>query len=160
MLDLGEQLRLAMRHWPTGVTVVTTQYGEQRHGMTVNSFTSVSLEPAIVAVTLANITRTYALFRQSEILGITILDEAQADISDRFAGRIPEDGDRFSGLETFTLLTGAPMLVGGLAHIDCRLRAGHPLEQSTLYLLDVVAAQPTEKTRPLIYYNRGYHQLP
>jgi len=159
-LDLGEQLRLAMRHWPTGVTVVTTQMSAQRHGMTVNSFTSISLEPAVVSVTLANDTRTCGLFQKSHILGITILNEDQAEISDRFAGRIPEDSDRFSGLETFTLVTGAPLLAGGLAFIDCRLRASLPLELSTLYLLDVVAAMPSEKTRPLIYYNREYHQLP
>ncbi len=160
MLDLGEQLRLSMRHWPTGVTVVTSQLGEQRHGMTVNSFTSVSLEPPVVSVTLANDTRTYRLLRQSGILAITILNEDQAEISDRFAGRIPEDGDRFVGLETFPLETGAPLLSGGLAFIDCRVRSTHPLALSTLFLLDVVAAQPSALTRPLIYYNRGYHQLP
>ena len=115
----------------------------------------------MVSVTLANNTRTYRLVsNQSGILGITILNEDQAELSDRFAGRIPEDGDRFAGLETFTLLTGAPMLSGGLAFIDCRVRSAHPLELSTLFLLDVVAAQPSAKTRPLIYYNRGYHQLP
>jgi flavin reductase (DIM6/NTAB) family NADH-FMN oxidoreductase RutF len=149
-----------MRHWPTGVAVVTSQLAGFRHGMTVNSFTSVSLEPPVVAVTLANETRTCALLRQSGILGITILSESQAAISDRFAGRGLEDSDRFAGLETFTMITGAPLLIGGLAYLDCRVRASHPLERSTLFLLDVVAARPTTLSRPLVYFSREYHQLP
>jgi flavin reductase (DIM6/NTAB) family NADH-FMN oxidoreductase RutF len=160
MTDLGEQLRQCMRHWPTGVTIVTSQFENHRHGMTVNSFTSISLEPPVVSVTLADNTRTSQLLLQSEILGITILSENQAELSDRFAGRIPEDGDRFAGLETFSQVTGAPFLAGGLAYLDCRLRASHPLGPSTLFLLDVVAARPTPMDHPLVYFNRGYHKLP
>jgi flavin reductase (DIM6/NTAB) family NADH-FMN oxidoreductase RutF len=160
MSQSGENLRLAMRHWPTGVTVVTSRFGNTCHGMTVNSFTSISLEPPVVSITLANSTRTYQLVCMSGIAAITILNEDQAEISDRFAGRIAEDGDRFAGLETFGLVTGAPLLVGGLSFLDCRVRAQHPLEMSTLFLLDVIAAQPSERNRPLVYFNRGYHLLP
>ncbi len=159
MSQAGENLRQSMRHWPTGVTVVTSQFGDIRHGMTVNSFTSVSLEPPVVSVTLANATRTYQLVCQSGVMAITILNEDQGEISDRFAGRIPEDGDRFADLETFSLVTGAPLLVGGLSFLDCRVRAQLPLELSTLFLLDVIAAQPSEQNRPLVYFNRGYHLL-
>jgi flavin reductase (DIM6/NTAB) family NADH-FMN oxidoreductase RutF len=160
MSDLGELLRQSMRHWPTGVSVVTSHFENQCHGMTVNSFASVALEPPIVLFTLAHATRTYSLVIQSGIAGITILGEDQAAVSDRFAGRIPEDGDRFAGLSTFHLVTGAPLLAGGLAFLDCRVREVHPLEHSTLFLMDVVAAQPAEDGRPLLYFNRGYHKLP
>lgn len=160
MFELGEQLRQCMRHWPSGVTVVTSRFGAERHGMTVNSFTSVSLNPPVVTVTLANDTRTCKMLLKSGILGITILSEDQAGISERFAGHVAEEGNRFDGLELFTITTGAPMLVGGLAHLDCRVRAVHPLDLSTLFLLDVIAAQPSTLTRPLVYFNRGYHQMP
>ena len=159
MSQSGENLRLSMRHWPTGVTVVTSCFGDIRHGMTVNSFTSISLEPPVVSITLANSTRTCQLVRQSGIVAITILNEDQGEVSDRFAGRIPEEGDRFAGLDTFSLVTGAPLLVGGLSYLDCRVRAQHPLELSTLFLLDVIVAQPSERNRPLVYFNRGYHLL-
>lgn len=55
---LPDLLRQSMRHWVAGVTVVSSQYDGLRHGMTVNSFTSVSLDPPLVTVTLANDTRT------------------------------------------------------------------------------------------------------
>jgi flavin reductase (DIM6/NTAB) family NADH-FMN oxidoreductase RutF len=159
MSEIGELLRQSMRHWPTGVTVVTSVSGAHRHGMTVNSFASVSLEPAVVAVTLSHTTRTYSLIVESGVAGITILSADQSEISDRFAGRIPEDGDRFAGLETFTLTSGAPMITGGLAFLDCRIRFTHRLEYSTLFLLDVLSALPVEGGSPLVYHNRGYHQL-
>ncbi len=160
MSDLGEQLRQCMRRWPTGVSVVTSQMESNGQGMAVNSFASVSLQPPMVVFTLAHATRTYQLVMQSGTAGITILSEAQAALSDRFAGRIPEDGDRFAGLETFELITGAPLLNGGLAHLDCRVRSSISMENSTLFLLDVVATHPGEDGRPLIYFDRSYHQLP
>jgi flavin reductase (DIM6/NTAB) family NADH-FMN oxidoreductase RutF len=159
MSDLGELLRECMRRWPTGVSVVTSRMGTIRHGMTVNSFASVSLDPPMVVFTLASITRTHALVLQSGAAGISVLSEDQAELSDRFAGRIPEDGDRFDGLATFELVTGAPLLVRGLAHLDCRVHTHIPLENSTLFLMDVVAARLGSDTRPLIYFQRGYHKM-
>ena len=53
-----EQLRAAMRAWTSGVTVVTAAYRGEQHGMTVNSFTSVSLEPPLIIISLQDTTRT------------------------------------------------------------------------------------------------------
>ena len=159
MSELGEDLRRALRHWVTGVTVVTSQSGDVRHGMTVNSLASVSLEPPVILITLQHATRTYALVSQSRIVGITFLGESQTELSDRFAGKIPEDGDRFKGLETFTWKTGAPLISGGTAYLDCRVRSVYPLDQSTLFILDVVAARPATEEMPLAYFNRLYHRL-
>jgi len=85
----AEMVRHAMRHWTTGVAVVTARLDDQIHGMTVNSFTSISLEPPLVSATLAAGTRTQSLVEQTGVFGVTILSEGQADISDRFAGRMP-----------------------------------------------------------------------
>ncbi len=159
MSDLGEDLRRALRHWASGVSIATSEFEGVRHGMTVNSLASVSLEPPVILMTLQHATRTYELVRQSKIVGITFLGEGQAALSDRFAGKIPEDGDRFSGLETFTWKTGAPLIAGGTAYLDCQVRSVYPLEQSTLFILDVVAARPAADDLPLVYFNRLYHRL-
>ncbi len=159
MSDLGEDLRRALRRWVTGVSIVTSQLDGVRHGMTVNSIASVSLEPPVILLTLQNSSRTYELVSQSKIVGITFLGESQAEISDRFAGRNPEDIDRFTGLETFTWKTGAPLIAGGTAYLDCKVRSMYPLEQSTLFILDVVAARQAADEMPLVYFNRLYHRL-
>jgi flavin reductase (NADH) len=62
-----EELRQAMRLWSTGVTIVTAQHNNRRHGMTVSSFTSVSLDPPLVLVSLEQVTKTHRLVQQVDI---------------------------------------------------------------------------------------------
>lgn len=155
----GDLLRQAMRRWTTGVCVVTSRAGDQQHGMTVNSFTSVSLEPPMVTVTLAHKTRTYRLVSQSGVFGVTILNQRQREIADLFSGKVPEDGGRFEKVETFVLSTGAPFLSGGLAFLDCLVRHVYAMASSTLFVGEVLAVQHADLDEPLIYHNRLYHRL-
>ena len=155
----GESLRRVMRRWPTGVTVVTSRNDNECYGMTVNSFTSLSLEPPLVSVTLARESHTFALVNQSGIFGINILDENAGEISDRFAGKIAGIIDRFAGLELFTLVTGAPFLKLSLANLDCRVVHEFPMPNSTLFVGEVLAVHLSDGEWPLVYLNRGYHRL-
>lgn len=155
----GEQLRRAMRHWTTGVSIVTSHHEGVAHGMTVNSFASVSLEPALVVVTLAHQTRTHALVRQSGRFGVTILARSQEHLAEVFAGRVPDGGDRFAGVATFTLGSRVPLIEGGLAGLDCRVVHEHDMPNSTLFVGQVESVQLAEDGEPLLYYNRGWHSL-
>jgi flavin reductase (DIM6/NTAB) family NADH-FMN oxidoreductase RutF len=154
-----EQLRAAMRAWPAGVTVVTAAYEERMHGMTVNSFTSISLEPPMITVSLQASTRTHELVSKSRAFGLTILSEEQAHISDLFAGRRPDIQDRFANVQTEFLITGSPFIVGGLAWMDCRVMQTYEAGQNTLFIAEVVAARGTGEGHPLIYHNRQYRGL-
>ena len=159
MNEIGEDLRRTMRQWVTGVSIVSSFYQGAMHGMTVNSLSSVSLDPPVVLVSLQHATRTYQMVTESGIAAITILAETQAELADRFAGKVPEHEDRFAGVPTFSLQTGAPLITGGMAFLDCRVRTMLRLELSTLFLFDVVAARPSEFEIPLTYFNRTYHRL-
>lgn len=156
-----EILRLAMRRWATGVTVVTSHAEGIRHGMTCSSFTSVSLTPPLVLVSLEHSTRTFALVKASGVFGVTILAEHQREVSERFAGRDTEFKDRFAGCRVYTLNTGAPLLEDGLAGFDCRVVATYTAGTHTLIIGEVVACRITsdENPAPLIYVNRGYRKL-
>ena len=154
-----EVLRHAMRQWATGVTVVTTQLGGQRHGMTVNAFTSVSLEPPLVLVSLERTTRTHALVERSGVFGVTILAGDQLEVSERFAGRVSDLSDRFAGLETDRLSSGVPFIRGGLAYLDCRVVERHEVGTHTLFIGEVTAAQSDGEGGPLLYLNREYREL-
>jgi flavin reductase (DIM6/NTAB) family NADH-FMN oxidoreductase RutF len=155
-----EELRLAMRQWATGVTIVSVMHKGRRHGMTVNSFTSVSLTPPLVMVSIEQVTKTHQLLRAAGTFAITILDQNQRHISDRFAGRLSEYTDRFAGLETFTLVSGAPLLErGGLAWFDCRLVASYEAGTHTVFIGDVLAVKANTGAKPLIYYDRDYRRL-
>jgi flavin reductase (DIM6/NTAB) family NADH-FMN oxidoreductase RutF len=154
-----EQLRAAMRAWTSGVTVVTAAHEGEQHGMTVNSFTSVSLEPPLIIISLQDTTRTRELVYHAQAFGVTILSADQAGMSDRFAGRTPDSEYRMLGLETETLVTGAPFLKGGLAYFDCRVRQSIDVGPNTMFVGEVVAARGTGEGEPLIYHNRRYRRL-
>jgi flavin reductase (DIM6/NTAB) family NADH-FMN oxidoreductase RutF len=157
-----DDLRAAMRQWATGVTVVTSHFEGARHGMTVNSFSSVSLEPPLVIVSLERTTRTHRLVELSGVFGITILAVGQQNISDCFAGRLSDAEDRFQGLKTFSLITGSLLLEGGLAFIDCKVASTYEAGTHTLFVAEAVQVQVSQasaKRSPLLYYNRNYHEL-
>jgi flavin reductase (DIM6/NTAB) family NADH-FMN oxidoreductase RutF len=154
-----EQLRQSMRAWTSGVTVVTAFHASEQHGMTVSSFTSIALEPPLIIVSLQTVSRTHELVAQSNIFGVTILAESQQEVSDRFAGRIPDAEDRLAGLETETLVTGAPFIKGGLAYLDCRVSQAIEVGTNTLYLAEVIAARGNGDGNPLVYHDRNYRKL-
>jgi flavin reductase (DIM6/NTAB) family NADH-FMN oxidoreductase RutF len=158
----SEELRLAMRTWATGVTVVGVQHEGILHGMTVSSFTSVSLEPPLVLVSLEMKTRTHQLLEKSGVFGVTILEASQQEVSNCFANPNTDLGDRFEGREVFTLETGAPFLGGGLAYFDCKVVNVLPAGNHEIVIAEVVAVKVTRSealTEPLLYFNRRYHRL-
>ena len=154
-----EQLRQSMRAWVSGVTIVTASHAGELHGMTVSSFTSVALEPPLIIISLQTASRTQILVSQAKAFAVTILAEDQQELSDRFAGRIPDTEDRLTGLETEMLATGAPFIKGGLAYLDCRVRQSISIGTNTLFLAEVVAARGNEEGQPLVYHDRKYHKL-
>jgi flavin reductase (DIM6/NTAB) family NADH-FMN oxidoreductase RutF len=154
-----EKLRAAMRAWSAGVTIVTAVYEGNKSGATVNSFTSISLEPAMLTISLQKSARTHHLLSKSRLFGLTMLSAQQSKIADLFAGKISGVEDRFAGLETQTLVTGSPLIVGGLAWLDCRVVETYDAVNTTLFIAEVLATQNTGNGQPLIYHNREYWSL-
>lgn len=162
-LSIGDQLLHAMRQWTSGIGVAAAELDGVRHGMTVSSFTSVSVDPPIVLISAQNGTRTHDLILRAGAFAVTLLSDQQQEISEIFAGRVPEHEDRFAGLDLLTLRTGSPVLPGGLAAFDCRLVGTYETDTTTVMFGEVVEARvsdrPLEDLAPLLYYNRGYHFL-
>ena len=155
----SEQLRTAMRAWTTGVTIVTAEHNGIKHGMTVNSFTSISLDPALITISLQRTSRSREFIIGARAFGLTILSSEQRAISELFAGRAEDSIDRFKNLETETLVTGAPFIKGGLAWMDCRVIQTFDAGMNTLFIAEVVAARGDGKGVPLVYHNREYWKL-
>lgn len=154
-----EQLRRSMRAWTSGIAIVTAFHEGEQHGMTVSSFTSISLEPPIVMVSLQRDSRTYELVSQSNAFAITLLAEDQQEISEIFAGHVPDTEDRLAGIETETLITGAPLIKGGLAYLDCRVSQTIEVGTNTLFLGEVLSARGNGEGNPLVYHNQNYRTL-
>ncbi len=154
-----EELRQVMRQWTTGVAVVTARSAGEQHGMTVSSFTSISLDPPLIAISLAQNARTHRLVANSGQFAVTILSADQQDLSERFAGRTSDAEDRFDGLAYFELVSGAPLIPGGLAWLDCRVAAQLQAGNNTVFLGEVLAVKNGPGGSPLLYYDRNYQQL-
>ena len=154
-----EQLRHAMRAWTTGVAIVTATHNGKQYGMTVNSFTSISLDPPLISVTLKRLTHTHELVEASGEFSVTILSAYQKELSDRFAGKQPEIRDRFEEVTTETLTITAPLIKGGMAYFNCRVVNSMPVGENTLFVAEVIDAHGEGEGNPLVYHNRVYWGL-
>lgn len=152
-------LRIIMRRWVTGVAIVTVEYNGIRHGATVSSFASVSLEPPMVTITLSKQSRTHQMIEQARLFGVTLLSRDQQPLSERFAGAISEEQDRFEGVKYFEISDHIPVIKGGLAALGCRIVHEYAMTDSTLFVGEVISSQLGEDQPPLVYVNRTYRKL-
>jgi flavin reductase (DIM6/NTAB) family NADH-FMN oxidoreductase RutF len=149
----GAELRRALRPLITGVTVVTTvDAGGAPRGLTANSFTSVSLDPALILVCIARSAGSFPAFAESRVFAVNILSESQVDVSRRFASRL---ADKFAGVDYRHGVSGAPIIAGSLAWLDCRrydlIEAG-----DHIILIGEVLALGHRDAKPLGYCQGDY----
>ena len=147
--------RKIMGNFATGVTVVTTLDGEGKpYGVTVNSFTSVSLEPMLVLVCLDNRLTGLTLFLEQKFFAINILSQKQQNISENFATSA-HDRSKYLGLRGE--VTGAPVIRGCLGHLECSLSTCHSEGDHQILVGEVLGGKlASEKHRPLLYFGGGY----
>jgi flavin reductase (DIM6/NTAB) family NADH-FMN oxidoreductase RutF len=126
-------LRRALGSFPTGVTVVGVAREGAIHGMTVNSFMSVSLEPPLVLVSIAQGARMRALLQTAERFGISVLSDTQRDVCQHFAGH-PQS----SVSDPFRIHEGVPLVRHALATFVCNTRMRIAVGDHTLFVGEVL----------------------
>lgn len=155
----SEDYRDALRHFPSGVTIVTIKAGEEIHGLTVSAFASVSPDPPLIGVMIDHRHHAYPLLEEeSAVFAVNILREEQIELSNRFAW--VKDEDRFAEGDWRTAVTGAPVLADALAWLDCSIHGRRRAGTHTIYLGEVQASSvPNPDAPPLVYWNRGYRKI-
>jgi flavin reductase (DIM6/NTAB) family NADH-FMN oxidoreductase RutF len=153
-IDDGE-FKLAMSHFASGVTVVTTEHEGRVYGMTVASFASLSLHPPLVLVCVEKSVKTHDAIVAAGKFGVSILGANQGEISARFASRIE---DKFAGIETQPGKLGVPLIAGALTTLECTLQKQLPGGDHTIFVGEVVEAG-TREGEPLLYFRSGYHEM-
>jgi flavin reductase (DIM6/NTAB) family NADH-FMN oxidoreductase RutF len=157
----SENFRDALRHFPSGVTVVTIKSpaSEVVHGLTVSAFASVSPDPPLILVTIDHRATAYALLETAgACFAVNILAHDQMEMSNRFAWL--KDEDRFAAGDWETAATGAPILKDALAWLDCAVYSRLAAGNHTIYVGEVQASGvPRPDVAPLVYWNRGYRRL-
>jgi flavin reductase len=145
--------REAMGSFPTGVTVVTVASADGNiHGITVNSFSSVSLDPMLVLICLKKTSRGLGLIERAGAFAVNVLSVGQHDLAHRFAHRHrPVGPAMFDGVAFEPGVTGCPVLVDATAWFDCLLRRSHPAGDHLIVLGEVVALVHRPQLEPLLF---------
>jgi flavin reductase (DIM6/NTAB) family NADH-FMN oxidoreductase RutF len=112
--------RAAMRRLAGGVSVITAGAGSEISGMTVTSVSSLSVDPPSLIVSINRASSSWPLLKRHRYFGVNILNADQIDVAERFTGKDGRKGaDRFSGAEWIERASGARLLAGALAAIEC-----------------------------------------
>jgi flavin reductase (DIM6/NTAB) family NADH-FMN oxidoreductase RutF len=147
------QFRRALGRFATGVTIITACDSRGRLvGFTANSFSSVSLKPPLVLFSIARTSTSLKSLRRAKAYAINILAHDQRDLSNRFAS----DGDRWADIAFEKGVSGAPLLSGATAAIECRPWAKYDGGDHIIFVGRVVATDVCPHTPPLLYFAGAY----
>ncbi|KTE22089.1 flavin reductase [Sphingopyxis sp. H050] len=150
-------LRDAMGCFATGITIVTALDGNgMPAGLTANSFTSVSLDPPLLLVCVANTSGTAPVLRDASHFGVNVLQIGQQPASNRFATK---GEDRFANLPWAPGETGVPLLGGSLVSFECQRESLHEAGDHFILIGRVVRAQFEPHRDPLLYFRGKYRRL-
>jgi flavin reductase (DIM6/NTAB) family NADH-FMN oxidoreductase RutF len=155
----GLVYRDVVGRFPTGVTVVSTRSPYGVRLMTANSFTSVSLEPLLVLVCIELTARFHQAVTAAGEWGVSVLAADQEPLSRLFARRSPAAAE-LTVPHRLGPLTGAPLLDGAVAQLECRTVAQHPGGDHTILIGSVLAGAVTrEDISPLVFHRGDYTRL-
>jgi flavin reductase (DIM6/NTAB) family NADH-FMN oxidoreductase RutF len=155
----ADDFRHVMRSWASTVTIVTTRVPDKVYGLTATAFSSLTVNPPEIFVSIYKKTVTHPLIEQSGIFCVNFLTPEMQHLSDRFAGRFPHE-ERFAGVSYREEATGAPVLDDALAYLDCRVERALDTGDHTIFVGRVMAAGVQKPDhQPLLYYQGQYHHL-
>jgi flavin reductase (DIM6/NTAB) family NADH-FMN oxidoreductase RutF len=162
-MDDAERARIRglFGRFATGVTVVAARHGPLLAGMTANAVASVSVDPPVLLVSIAQKAETHRAIVGSHAFAVSVLATDQRALAECFAA--PISASKLTGFcdaPWHEAETGSPILEGALAYYDCRLTERHDAGDHTIFLGDVVAAGYREDAVPLLWYASGYRELP
>ncbi|HCF5435964.1 TPA: flavin reductase [Pseudomonas aeruginosa] len=150
--------RQAVALFATGIAVLSAETEEgDVHGMTVNSFTSISLDPPTVMVSLKS-GRMHELLTQGGRFGVSLLGESQKVFSAFFSKRAMDD----TPPPAFTIQAGLPTLQGAMAWFECEVESTVQVHDHTLFIARVSACGTPEANapQPLLFFASRYHSNP
>lgn len=152
------EFRDALGRFPTGVVAVAARDPRTGRpaGLAANSFTSVSLDPPLVGFCVGRTSTSWPGLRSAHRLAVSILGADQEEASRRMASR---GGDKFSGVAWHESPSGAPVIEGSQAWLECEVEAEHPAGDHLIVVARVHHLSDQGGTAPLLYYRGEYRAL-
>jgi len=141
---------------PTPVGVLTTHSGQAVHATTVSSITSISLQPPLISVCLANNSRALELVRTADTFVVSVLASDQKDLADKFASRTrPPGAAQFAGIPHHASDFG-PVIERAVASLGCRLHAAHPCGDHHIVIGEVASVERSPSKHALLRHAGTY----
>lgn len=153
-------LRDVMSQFATGVIVLTVG-GKHIHGMTANSFSSVSIEPPLVQCSVAHSAIMHTVISAAGHFAVSIMAADQRELARYFADRRrPRGPDQFGAVDWEPgLRTGAPLLTGALAWLECELAESYRGGDHSIFVGAVLSASRGPQRPALLFFDREYHAI-
>ena len=152
---VSDRMREVIGHFCSGITVITAQSDTGPIGFTCQSFSSLSLNPALVSFCPARTSSTWPKIREIGVFAVNVLADDHIDTSAAFAR---SGTDKFAGVEWEPGPLRSPIIAGVLAWAECRLWAEYDGGDHTIVAAEVVELQAAPSKDPLLYYRGRYHR--
>jgi 3-hydroxy-9,10-secoandrosta-1,3,5(10)-triene-9,17-dione monooxygenase reductase component len=151
----SRRFRQVLGRFATGVVAITAldPTNDEPCGLAANSFTSVSLDPPLVAFCVAHTSTSWPRVRGAKVVTVNVLAEHQQAVCAQMATK---GGDKFAGLEWSGSPGGNPVLEGALAWIDCLIEAEHPAGDHMIVVARVLQLDTHADGGPLVFFQGGY----
>jgi flavin reductase (DIM6/NTAB) family NADH-FMN oxidoreductase RutF len=156
----GRDFRNAVGAFATGINVITTRGDQIPYGMTANAFSSVSLDPPLILVCVGMTSEGSEAISANGVFAVNVLAADQEPMSRFFSSKDrPRGRNAFRSVPHHEAVTGAPLLDGAAAHMDCRLHATHEAGDHLIFIGEVVALAIEPDAKPLLFHGGGYAYL-
>ncbi len=155
----SEIFRQVMSKCCTGVTIVTIKNNGVIHGLTVNAFTSVSLDPPLILICRKKNGNDDMFISEGHPFVVNILSEEQIELANRFVNSALNAEERFKNVPFRETERHVPILEGNLSHLECRIVNQFDGGDHIIFLGEVERADFSEGKRPLLFYKSQFHHL-
>ena len=153
----GQSFKNILASWTAGITIVSVNSDGDWQAITVNSFASVSMEPPLVCLNIANRLDTRKYMADEGHFAVSILSDRQLDLGKRFAGYFDDRlENRFDGLDCAVTDLGDPIMPDAMAWLSCRVDHALDVGENTMFIGRVVQGGWTDDKLPLLYHNRQW----
>ena len=150
---VAEDLKQFMRSFPQGVTLVTTSKEGSLLGITISSFTSISMEPPLIMIAISRDATSYNDFANCKVFNVQLLSEKQEAVAMKFATKISHDS-KFRDLQFSLDSQNNPVIADTLANLLCSRYQTYQAGDHSLILGKVENSTVSRDSLPLVYYKR------
>src|SRR5919201_4973098 len=147
----GDDLRMVMRRFPSGVAVLTAEVEGENFGATIGSLVSLSLEPPLVGVSIGKQGSLHEPLRRAQGFAVSLLGEGQEGIAQHFGRSGIPPLVMWVGVKVRAGPEGAPLLEDAIGWLSCRTQARHDAGDHTFFVAEVISLELGRNARPLVY---------